>query len=427
MKHLIISIMLLVPRLFYAQNTCYESSWMLYMQGQYEKALSSIRQCIVEDSADYRLFLLQGNIQENLYQYDKALVSYNQALQLDEENKALKSSLAALYTKTGRIDLSAGLYAQLAEAEPENLHWKMKSTGALQSLGKHQQALEILRDVVRKDSVNWVIQREMGDCYFRLNNFDSAAIFYRKSLDAYPNNKSFIQLMRIKIKNEDYVAAIKTGREAVKFDSTNVEAWKQMGRAYFLINMKQNAIAVFDKAVALGDTSYLTCSHLGLIHHSEDYTLGIKYLEIALRQEPKDLAIMYYLSLAYKFGREFDKSIALLDKINKDIKPYDSIRIIAAIERGAVYRSQKRYSEAVKVYSEVLKSDPSQIGLYYSIADMYQYNLDKKKEALEWFIRYINKLDPKWETNVYEENTVLQYTKDRINRLKTDLFFEEGK
>jgi tetratricopeptide (TPR) repeat protein len=397
------------------------------MHGQYEKALSSIQHCIAEDSANYNLFLLQGNIQENLYQYDKALASYNQALQLNEENKEIKSSLAALYAKIGRNDISAGLYVQLAEAEPEIRHWKMKSAMALQLLGKHQQALEMLRDVILKDSLNWVIQRDMGDCYFRLNNFDSAAIHYQKSLDFYPNNRSFNQLMRIKIKNEDYVEAIKTGREAVKLDSTNVEAWKQMGRAYFLINMKKNAIAVFDKAVALGDTSYFTCSHLGLLYYPEDYNLGIKYLEIALRQETSDLAIMYYLSIAYEYGGELEKSIALIDNINKNIKSYDSIRIISEIQRGVVYRKQRRYNEAIKTYSDVIKSDPSQIIFYRIIAEIYQYDLRKKKEALEWYIRYINKLDPKWETNAYEENTLLQYTKDRINKLKTDLFFEEGK
>jgi tetratricopeptide (TPR) repeat protein len=246
----------------------------------------------------------------------------------------------------------------------------MKSAMALQSLGKLQQAAEILRDLVRKDSLNWVIQKDMGDCYFRLNDFDNAAIYYCKSLELYPNNRSFNQLMRIKIKNEDYVEAIKTGREAVKLDSTNVDAWKQMGRAYFLLNMKKNTIAVFDKAVALGDTSYFTCSHLGLIHYPEDYNLGIKYLEIALGQEPNDLIIMCYLSIAYEFGAEFEKSVALIDKINENIKPYDSIRNIAEIQRGVVYRKQQRHSEAIKIYSELIKSNPSKTD-YYRIMPIY--------------------------------------------------------
>jgi tetratricopeptide (TPR) repeat protein len=396
------------------------------MHGHYEKALSAIQQCTVTDSADYSLFLLQGNIQENLYQYDKAVSSYNRALQLNGDNREIKSSLAALYAKMGRVDIAAKLYSQLAEAEPEVLHWKMKAAAALQSLGKHQQALCLLREAVLNDSLNWVVQRDMGDCHFRLNNFDSAAIHYQKSLNVYPDNRSFIQLMRSKIKTKEYVEAIKTGREAVKVDSANVDAWKQMGLAYFFINMKQNAIAVFDKAVELGDTSYLTCSHLGLLCYPEDYNRGIKYLEIALRQEPDELSVMYYLSVAYEYGGEFDKSIDMVDKINEAVTVYDTLRIKAEMQRVVVYRHQQRYDEALKVYLSLVKTDPSQIDFYRIIAGLY-LDLRKKKESLDWYIRYMNKADPQWETTVYKEFSYMNSYKELINMLRTDLFFEEGK
>jgi tetratricopeptide (TPR) repeat protein len=398
---------------------------MLYMQGQYENALSAIGQCIANDSVDYKLFLLQGNIQENLYQYDRAAASYNRALLLNGDNREIKSSLAALYTKIGRVDISADLYGQLAESEPEVLHWKMKTATALQSLGKPQQALSFLRDAVLKDSLNWVVQRDIGDCYYRLSHFDSAALHYRKSLDSYPNNKSFVQLMRAKIKNKEYIEAIKTGREAVGVDSTNVEAWKQMGLAYCFVNMHRNAITVFDKAVALGDTSYLTCSHLGVLYYPEDYASGIKYLEIALRHEPQDLTIMYYLSIAYELGGEVEKSLNMIDRINMNIKPYDSIRMKAEMQRGVVYLNQRRYNEALKLYLSFVKSNPSQIDFYLTVANIYS-NLRKKKEALDWYIRYINKRDPDWETTVYEEFSPLRSIKERINKLRTDVFFEEG-
>jgi tetratricopeptide (TPR) repeat protein len=393
------------------------------MQGQYEKALSAIQQCITGDSAGYSLFLLQGNIQENLYQYDKALASYNRALQLNGEKQEVKSSLASLYTKMGKTDTVAKLYIRLAESEPEVLHWKMKAATALQSLGRHRQALCLLREAVLKDSLNWIVQRDMGDCYYRLNHYDSAAVHYQKSLDLYPDHRSFVQLMRVKIKKKEYAEAIKTGREAVGADSTNVEAWKQMGLAYFFNNMHKRAVAAFEKAVELGDTSYLTSSHLGLLYYPEDYTLGIKYLELALEHEPDELSVMYYLSIAYEYGGEYDKSIAMIDKINEAVKKFDTIRIKAEIQRGTVYQSQQRYSEALKVYLSLVKSDPSLTVLYRTVASLYLYS-GKKKEALDWYIRYMNKVDPAWETTVYEEFTTPYSIRKLIDMLRTDLFFE---
>jgi cytochrome c-type biogenesis protein CcmH/NrfG len=69
------------------------------MNEQYEEALLLTRQCIGNDSVDYRLFLLQGKIYENLHQYRPATASYNYAMKLNEDNPDAKSLLAALYLR----------------------------------------------------------------------------------------------------------------------------------------------------------------------------------------------------------------------------------------------------------------------------------------------------------------------------------------
>jgi tetratricopeptide (TPR) repeat protein len=409
----------------YAQNTCYEKSWTLYMHGQYEEALPVILQCIENNDKDYRLFVLQGRIQENLYRYDKAIAAYNRALQLNDENTEIKSLLATLYLKLGRTDVAINLYAQLTAAEPTVNRWKMDYAAILQSLGKTGQALELLHNVALTDSLNWVVQRDMGDCYFRLNRFDSAVICYEKSLKIYPNNRSFLQLMKINIKNREYQEAVRTGREMVKIDSTNVEVWKNMGLAYFFRDMGQNAIESFEKAVELGDTSYVTCSHLGFLYSPTDYKLGIKYLEIALKHKPEDMSVMYYLAVVYEMRGEFDKSIALIDKINETVQQYDTVRIKAEILRGYAYEQRRRYEQAVKIYTTVIKTDPSRTDIYRRIAEIYHWFLDKKKDAVYWYSQYLNKIDPKWETKSKSENYSYKFIIERIEKLKVDLFFEE--
>jgi tetratricopeptide (TPR) repeat protein len=400
------------------------------MHGQYEEALPAVQQCIESGGDDYRLLLLQGKIQESLYRYDRAIYSYSQALRLNDEVTEIKSALAALYAKLGQNSIAAGLYAQLAAAEPEVNRWKMNHATVLQASGKHRQALNLLLKVASTDSLNWIVQRDMGDCYFRLNQPDSAAVCYQKSVDSYPNNRSFIQLMRINIKNKKYQEATQTGREALKLDSTNAEVWKQMGLAYFFRDMKLNALKTFGKALSLGDSSYVTCSHLGLLAYPMNCEAGIHFLQMAVRQKPDELSAMFYLACAYGNCKQLDKSFALLDTINRKIedmiKEYDTIHIRAEIERGDIYRNCMHYDEAIGTYLAVLREDPSQTELYSIIADIYNYALHKKKEALDWYIRYMNKFDTEWETKEIDEKSPKQNNiKNIIERLKIDLFFEE--
>jgi tetratricopeptide (TPR) repeat protein len=408
----------------YAQNNLYEQARTFYTNEQYEEALPLIRQSIESDSVDYRLFILQGRILENLIQYKPAIESYNEALRLNGENSEVKSLLAALYYKIGRLDISANMYNQLIEANPEITRWKISHASILQQLGKYEQSLRLLRDVVSKDSLNWTVYKDMGNCYFKLNKLDSAALCFTKSLDIYPNNISYINLMKINIINKNYLNTLNIGSEALKNDQTKVEIWQNIGLACFFMDMHQNSIDAFKIILELGDTTYTTSSHLGMLYYiTGNDTLGIKYLEMALKQQPDELEIMYMLAKSYETVADFEKSISMIDAIQKKVRQLDSLAIRAEIIKGNVFRKQNHYEKAVKVYSDVLQTDPSRKGLDLIIAGIYDVNLGSKKDALKWYIRYLNKVFPKWEKQDPEESSYLRI-KSRIEQLKTDLFFE---
>jgi tetratricopeptide (TPR) repeat protein len=395
------------------------------MNEQNEEALLLIRQCIGTDSVDYRLFLLQGKIYENLHQYRPAMVSYNYALKLNEDNPDSKSSLAALYLKTGQPAVSEKLYAQLVEANPEVSRWKIKHANTLQILGKHEQSLRLLRDVISKDSLNWEVHRDMGNCYFKLNIFDSAVLCFEKSLNIYPNSTSSINLMKISIKQKDYIKAIETGYEAAQIDSTKVEIWENIGLAFFLMDLHPYSIKMFNKILELGDTTYTTANHLGYLYYAtEDYAQAVKYLEIALKQQPDELGTMYLLAKSCELLTEFEKSISTVNSIRERVKQLDSLAVRAEIVRGNVFREQQHYEEAIKTYSAVLKADPSHTNLNITIAKIYDVNLQNKKEAINWYRRYLNKVFPEWEIKEPKQKIHLQ-VKNRIEQLKTDLFYEE--
>jgi tetratricopeptide (TPR) repeat protein len=353
------------------------------------------------------------------------MASYNHALRLNKENSDAKSALAALYLKIGQPALAERLYSQLVEANPEVNRWKIHHATILQQLGKYEESLCLLQDAVSKDSLNWLIHRNMGNCYVKLQQLDSAVVCFRKSLDIYPNSTSYINLMKANIKQKNYMEAISTGYEAIQIDSTKIEIWENIGLAFFLTDLPQNSIDAFNKILELGDTTYTTANSLGYLYYlTEYYGRAVTYLDIALKQQPGELKTMFLLAKASEACAEYDISISVIDEIQKKVQQLDSLAINAEIIRGNVYRWTKRYDDAVKVYSAVLKAVPSHTDLIYTVAQIYDVNRKNKKDALKWYIRYLNSVFPEWEKKEPKQR-IHQFVKSRIEELKTDLFFEE--
>jgi tetratricopeptide (TPR) repeat protein len=232
--------------------------------------------------------------------------------------------------------------------------------------------------------------------------------------------------MKINIKQKNYPRAVEIGYEAAQIDSSKVEIWQNMGLAYFLMDLPQNSIDAFSKVLELGDTSYNTASHLGYLYYITGYYgRAVGYFEKALKEQPDELEIIYLLARAGELCADYKTSLSAVDDIQRRMKHLDSLAVRAELIRGNVFKGQKRYEDAVKTYSAVLKADPSQINLILTVAKIYDENLTNKKEAINWYSRYLNRVSPKWEQQDPERQSHL-YFKNRIEQLKTDLFYEMG-
>ena len=173
-----------------AQPTDYDQAWMAYTSGRYEEALTTIDQSITNDTANYQYVFLKGKTLENLYRYDEAIAMQRKVLRLNPGSKEALSALATLYLLSGQPVTSAKLYEQLATNEPEVNRWKMGWATALQAAGKPTDALEQLMIVEHMDSTNWLVYKNMGDCYSRIDSMRRTADCYYKALSLYPHNRN---------------------------------------------------------------------------------------------------------------------------------------------------------------------------------------------------------------------------------------------
>jgi len=423
-----------------AQQPDYDRVRMAYFSGQYEEALTEIEQCIANDTTNYRYIFLKGKTLENLYRYHEAIAVQQAALRLNPESLEARAALATLFLLSGQPAVSAQFYEQLATAEPQVNRWKMSWATALQASGNPKDALEQLKIVEQTDTTNWLVYKNMGDCYYRLDSLMQSFHHYYIALTLYPHNKNLWgMLTRILVTNDHIEGAIEVGNEAIAIDSTNMEAWKFLGVAHYKMGNMRPALNALEKTLTLGDSSFTTVSHYGILnyHRAQNrlnrlyFQEAEKYLEKARKLDSNDINTMNYLATTYGYTGKAQKGLEILDELDKIIANFDSIGMKANIQRGHLLRRLYRNDEAANIFIAATKDFPNDTRNFYEVAICYDRALNKKK-ALEWYTLYLEKIDPNWATRQWtaqepEKYEFVNTARERIQSLKLDLFFEEEK
>jgi len=160
---------------------------------------------------------------------------------------------------------------------------------------------------------------------------------------------------------QDYTRAIAEVERAVQIAPKNSEYHALLGRCY-----GRKA----EESVFLNAMSWARKTH--------------KEFEIAVQLDPSNLQaqrdlIRYEINAPGIVGGGDDKGLKHID----DLEKIDALE--GQLARGEFFATKKKMSEADAVFTKILESNPSRIGVYFEIADYYsdRQNTDKMSETIE--------------------------------------------
>jgi len=137
------------------------------------------------------------------------------------------------YLKSGRTDMAAGAYAELASLYPEKPVTGYCHARILMSSGRYREAAEILDAVTRGSDVpaGWIYtlaEAREGEG----NSYAAAAIYDRLITARVPDPELLLRKARMLIRSGDREAAKKEMQRYVSIDPDNTEALGLIGRTY---------------------------------------------------------------------------------------------------------------------------------------------------------------------------------------------------
>jgi len=267
--------------------------------------------------------------------------------------------------------------------------------------GAVDEALELFSDTVQRfpdsselqyqygkfllDLAYRVQDRQLAEDYLRL-----AQTSLRKSIEIEDDVDIRKMLAEVSIELFDYQDAIDQLSLAIKSDPDDDDIKLALARLYIHVDRSQDAIELLRPAVENKNlTNYEFLKVFALAYGESNRLMeAINYYELYLEQIPMEYEAAFNLGLCYFRSSQLDEAEEILTKMSKNNMLTSEVADLLI----DVYKSQKRYMEAIGVLKQIALNPRFDIEANIEIGQLY-LRLNNLDSAYEHLLKVISK-DP---------------------------------
>ena len=210
---------------------------------------------------------------------------------------------------------------------------KLEAAKGLYQSGNYSGALKLYLDVVNT-SYSYKINYEVGRCYYKLNDYDNAELYFSRSITLEVNkNPSYVFLGNIFYKKENIEKAIEYWSIAHSYKPDDESVCLNLATSYFSKEMKFQAISFYEK----------------YLKYAKDKTSNY-YQEIKKSiSDFKEIGNTFYQkALKASALNELDTAIQALEYAVKNFPANFDINMLL----GKLYFQKNKYMEALMYFKQ---------------------------------------------------------------------------
>jgi len=266
----------------------------------------------------------KGIIHLSREEYDKALLSFNHALELSPNNPLFLINKALAHFSKKEFAKA------IAECEKAI------------ALFDHPAAYLII-----------------GNCHYELGDIDNAIAFYKKLIEKEENSLNYNLLGNAYLKKNDYEEAIKSFDNSILIEP-NADALANRGLAYFRLGDLEKARSNFIRALESDPNNEKAKVNYALLLFAEDnFPETLRLLEEVNRRGEKDY-VYFNLALVYLATGDRMKALEKIDRALSISKKKEYFNL-----RAVVNFQMEKYNEAQGDYETIIGMDAREVTAYY--------------------------------------------------------------
>jgi tetratricopeptide (TPR) repeat protein len=403
---------------------------LLLLDDRFEELLLVTDTLEFSDSLLDQVYYFRGRAYQSLLNYDSAYHYYHMAYQVDSSNLSFRIAMGTMMYRLGRIREGIEIYETIvAEFQSQDQH--LAELANLYAIRKeYAKSLAIYKVLLQKDSLNYYYAKQAGKNLLDMNQPDSAIYYYEYAFSLNQRDVFLAhRLGNLHLHNKDLPTAINRVSTGLSFDSTNLDLLKLRGYLYLHFGLTGPAIVDLQKAWLQDSLSIFTNKYLGMSYYEEkQFDQARITLMEAFRLDSMDAETAFFLGNACRGSKYEEDAIGYYRTAIELNQPDPKTMKNIYIQLAELFKVLHRFDEAFEAYDMALEYDPADNTIYFKIAQSYDRNLNQKKTAIEYYEKYLSGRNTDQQLFNAEEgsSTALeQHVRERINRLKEDLFFEK--
>jgi tetratricopeptide (TPR) repeat protein len=416
---------------FFAKAQDYDSVKLYIENFEFRKAIDHVDR--IRGDVDVETLNLKAIALKQLNQHRKAIQVYKEMMDYDTNNPRYTIEMANCYQKIDDHENAILLYKKVLPTRSKNLYLFLRIAESYYKDENFQQAIENFLIAYKMDSSHYA-SKQLARSYEKMGKRDSAIYYYKKTLEINPRDfftsYTLASLLR---KQKEYNEAISITESYLAGDSLKRKMWQLNGYINFLHKKYDASIQAFEKCTQLGDTSNMTCKHLGFSYFKNgEYELAKTYLEEAYKEDTTNIDLCYVLGLSCSRSLYKKLGIRYLKQALKFAIPKPTFLSQLYQDLASAQTAHYKYDSAMVSYHNALKLTPHDTLLIFKIGSHYDNWLDDKKKALEYYQDFMQTKPKNYNSpgstteNLANNLSYYDYVEKRIEELKEDIFWERG-
>ncbi len=279
--------------------------------------------------------------------------------------------------------------------------------------GKTQNAIKLAKQILAKDSKNYMAHYYLGKAYVKENKTELAIIEYKnvnenalfgEGLDELSFRREYSQLL---LKYNQQNEALKNFLLLTKLAPQEADNFYQVGYIYEQQNRYDLALGFMQKCAMLDKKHARAHAEIGLmLYRTKQFNEAKKEIDLALKLSPETYSSYYYLGKILKDAKDLQGAIKAFEKAQRDA----DIKQKAIIEHGSCYMMANKLDNAVVDFQRAIELDKNNnqaetLYARYFLAACYEKS------------RKIDKAIEQWE-QIYKRNKAFRDVSAKLSEYK---------
>ena len=272
------------------QKANYYIGYIYNKQNNYDVAMIYLEEAVNYEPKNADAWLQKGIAEYNLKKYNISVNDLYFSTELNSENPETYYYLAKSYYAKGKNIVALQAIETALEYDSLNADYHYEAASIAYNTYDFKKALFHYKKYAEYFPDDKYTMLNIGLCYNKSGNKDSAVYWYDKTIEKYPdyslayNNKGWIFQTEGK-----YDDAIQLYDKALKYDSSNEYAVWNRADSYFAIGKYDKAIKDYQKAYDLNNDYYNALYYIALCYEKlSNKENALEYYQQFLQQASSD-------------------------------------------------------------------------------------------------------------------------------------------